>query len=176
LGGQYKANDYLSKLGLMVKMLCSTPSEVLLFKTEDENIGHHLLNFMNKVAYIDLNMNYCETLREGKHRIDNESDLTVIAESANNMYCVPIVMYVGTKMLSVYVMDPAKSRPNLVFKSTNSQLSTYEKKVRDKKMAFIDYHSLNLLFPGTCFYELNAQPTLQRILKNLIPRIMLRKA
>ncbi len=42
-------------------------------------------------------------------------------------------------------------------------------------MAFIDYHSLNLLFPGTCLYELNAQPTLQRILKNLIPGIMLRK-
>jgi hypothetical protein len=46
------------------------------------------------------------------------------------------------------------------------------KKVQDKKMAFIDYHSLNLLFPGTCLYELNAQPTLQRILKNLIPRII----
>jgi len=61
--------------------------------------------------------------------------------------------------------------PNLFFKSLNSQSTMFENKLRNKKMAFIDYSSLNLLFPGSFPYGLNAQPTLMHVLNNLIPSI-----
>jgi hypothetical protein len=156
----------------MVKTLCSTPSEILLFPTNTTNIQNRLLEFMNKVVYADLTMkSTSESMNQEKKQNPDESDLTIIAESFNNIHRVSLVMYIENKIQNVYVLDPAKSRPNLVFKSLNSQLTMFENKVQDKKMAFIDYSSLNLLFPGSFPYGLDAQPTLMHVLNNLIPRI-----
>jgi hypothetical protein len=37
--------------------MCSTSTGTLLFETEDATIKNRLLDFMNKVVYVDLNMN-----------------------------------------------------------------------------------------------------------------------
>ncbi len=47
-GERYKRNDDMTSMGFMVKILCSTPSEVLLFKTNYAR-PDRLLDFMNKV-------------------------------------------------------------------------------------------------------------------------------
>jgi hypothetical protein len=165
-GGRHRQNDHLSTLGYMVKTLCSSRSEVLLFKT-NAAIQNRLLEFMNKVVYIDLNMN------SASQSSNEESDVTIIVESVGNIRRVSLIMYVGDKALSVYVLDPAKSRPNLFFKSLNSPITIFENNVQNKKMNFMDYRSLNLLFPGTPMYHIYVQTTLLNILNNLIPRIMI---
>jgi hypothetical protein len=73
----------------MVKTLCSTPTETLLFETKAANIQDRLLDFMNKVAYVDLNMNSTnESFDEGPYEVPIESDLTVIAKSIDNIRCI----------------------------------------------------------------------------------------
>jgi hypothetical protein len=126
---------------------------------------------MNKVVYIDLTMNYTAGSSNEENENHDESDLTIIGESIDNIRRVLLAMYVGEKLLSVYVLDPTKSRPTLFFKSLYYSLTEFENKVQNKKVAFIDYASLHLLLPGSPAYCPDAQPALSHVLNNLIPRI-----
>ena len=124
-------------------------------------------------ALSNLSMNSTsECLNPVKGENPNESDLTVIAESYDDIRRISLAMYVGDKILNIYVLDPAKCRPTLFFKSLNPELTVFEKTVQNKKMTFINYSSVNLLFPTTAPY-LDTQPILQHVLNNLIPRIKL---
>ncbi len=72
-------------MGLKVKTLCSTQSEAPIFPI-DAAETHRLLEFMNKVVYVDLNMNSTSaTLNPVEDKNPDKSDLTVIAESCDNI-------------------------------------------------------------------------------------------
>jgi hypothetical protein len=103
----------------------------------------------------------------------DRNNLTVTVESINGIRRVPIAILLEAKLLIVYVLDPTKSRPNLCFKLANCQPTPFEAKVLNQKRDFIDYSFLNLLVSGSLHRRFYAELTLQHVLNNLLPNVML---
>ena len=70
---------------------------------------------------------------QGQQENIDGSNLTVIAESIHNIRRVSLVMEFEGKFLIIYVLDPAKGRPNLCFKSGDLPLTSFEKMIQNKK-------------------------------------------
>ena len=172
-GGAYNPRDSLSNLGFMVKKMCSTSTGTLLFETEDPTIKNRLLDFMNKVVYVDLNINTTtDSSNQKLCEIPMETDLTIIAESFDNMRCVSIVVYHGEKILNIFVWDPTKSRQMLFFKSLSPNLTPFEKIVQMKNMDSIHSSNVHLLNSNNYLFNC-AQYCVLHVLNDLIPQIQL---
>jgi hypothetical protein len=128
----------------------------------------------------NFNMNSTsETSNQECNENCKESDLKIIAGSVNNIRRISLVMYIGDKMLSVYIIW---IQQNLVLIYSLNHLITkqrYSKTLSPKQKKWllsIDYFSLHLLYSDSPLYNYYAQPTLPHILNNLIPRIQINKS
>ena len=101
----------------------------------------------------------------------NYSETTVIAESINSIRRVTLLMYADSRLVVIYVLDPTKFRPNLVFKTLVALESILQINTRDRQMEFFDNSSATRINNSNCQYWFYAKAILKYTMCDLLPRV-----
>jgi hypothetical protein len=134
LEGMENPGNYLSILGDKTTHLCLNRPHVVAYKTKFIS-STHLLNLLDKIVYVNLNMN--EKITQISGGDDDGSGLTIFAESIDQIRRLLLLIFAFNKMTTVFVLDPAQSRPNLTFKTHNPPQNPLETMIQNNNIAFM---------------------------------------